>query len=133
MQVPHAFCIDILKNTLTVNLEKPFHIKKGEKIRLYNKSTPIETDVNIVDDYNFECTIPAHLQTDDLFVYGTEVSDFRSVDYDQIHTLSVAAIQELSKENELLKQKIELLEQNNMATEERLQKLETALNTILLK
>ena len=133
MQVPHAFCIDTLKNTLTVNLEKPFHIKKGEKIRLYNKSTPIETDVNIVDDYNFECTIPAHLQTDDLFVYGTEVSDFRSVDYDQIHTLSIAAIQELSKENELLKQKIQLLEQNNMATEERLQKLETALNTILLK
>jgi len=133
MQMPHAFCVDTLKNTLTVNLEKPFHIKKGEKIRLYNKSTPIESEVIIIDDYNFEIMTPAYLKTDDLFVYGTEVSDFRSVDYDQIHTLSVAAIQELSKENELLKQKIQQLESKNNTTDERLQKLESALNSYLSK
>jgi len=133
MQMPHAFCIDTLKNILTVNLEKPLHIKKGDKIRLYNKSTPIESEVTIIDDYNFEIITPAYLKTDDLFVYGTEVTDFRSVDYDQIHTLSVAAIQELSKENELLKQKIIQLENKNNDTEERLQKLESAINTISLK
>jgi len=133
MQVPHAFCVDTLKNTIAVNLEKPIHIKKGEKIRLYNKSTPLESEVILIDDYNFECPIPAHLQTDDLFVYGTQVSDFRSVDYDQIHTLSVAAIQELSKENEILKDKIRLLEQQNSSIEVHLQKLETAINNISLK
>lgn len=133
MQVPHAFCVDTLKNTISVNLAKPIHIKKDEKIRLYNNSTSIESEAIVIDDYNFEIIIPASLKTDDLFVYGTQVTDFRSVDYDQIHTLSVAAIQELSKENELLKQKIQQLENKNNTTEERLLKLESALNTISLK
>lgn len=133
MQVPHAFCVDTLKNTMNVNLAKPIQIKKGDKIRLYNKSTPIEAEVILIDDYNFEIIIPTHLKTDDLFVYGTEVSDFRSVDYDQIHTLSVAAIQELSKENTILQERIKLLEQQNNTNEQRLQKVETALNNISLK
>ena len=133
MQVPHAFCVDTLKNTISVNLAKPIHIKKDEKIRLYNNSTSIESEAIVIDDYNFEIIIPASLKTDDLFVYGTQVTDFRSVDYDQIHTLSVAAIQELSNENELLKQKIQQLENKNNTTEERLQKLETTLTILSSK
>jgi len=133
MQVPHAFCVDTLKNTMNVNLAKPIQIKKGDKIRLYNKSTPIEAEVILIDDYNFEIIIPTHLKTDDLFVYGTEVSDFRSVDYDQIHTLSIAAIQELSKENTTLQEKIKLLEQQNNINEQRLQRVEMVLNNISLK
>lgn len=40
--------------------------------------------------------------TDNLFVYGKKVADFRAIDFDQITALSVAAIQELSKQIEKL-------------------------------
>ncbi|MGC4042018.1 MAG: tail fiber domain-containing protein [Flavobacterium sp.] len=133
MQAPHAYCLDSLKNVISINLDKPVQFKKEEYIRLYNRATAIEIPVTKIDDYNFEFIIPAGMQTDDLFVYGTKVDDFRSVDYDQIHTLSVAAVQELSKENELLKQKIQALEQQNATTESRIQKLENALNSLSIK
>lgn len=124
MQIPYAFCVDTLKNTISINLEKPISLKKGDKIRLYNRATAVESEVNIIDAYNFECTIPNQLQTDDLFVYGTEVSDFRSVDYDQLHTLSVGAIQQLSKENKALEVRIQQLETLQTSIEQRIEKLE---------
>ncbi len=124
MQIPYAFCVDTLKNTISINLEKPISLKKGDKIRLYNRATAIESEVNIIDAYNFECTIPTQLKTDDLFVYGTEVSDFRSVDYDQLHTLSVGAIQQLSKENKALEVRIQQLETLQTSIEQRIEKLE---------
>jgi hypothetical protein len=36
--------------------------------------------------------------TDNLFVYGKRVTDFRAIDFDQITAVSVGAIQELSKQ-----------------------------------
>jgi hypothetical protein len=44
----------------------------------------------------------ADLQTDKVFVYGEEVDDFRTVDYEGLTTLNVSATQELSRQvNEL--------------------------------
>ena len=38
-------------------------------------------------------------------MYGREVNDFRSVDYEAISMLGISAIQQLAKENEALKSK----------------------------
>lgn len=52
------------------------------------------------------------LKTDQLFVYGEEVDDFRTVDYEGLTTLNISATQELSKQvNELQKTVAEQNEQ----------------------
>ena len=39
----------------------------------------------------------ADLKTDKVFVYGEEVDDFRTVDYEGLTTLNISATQQLSK------------------------------------
>lgn len=56
--------------------------------------------------------------TKSLFVYGKKVSDFRAIDFDQITALSVAAIQELSKQiDSLKKENVELRKSINQKFE----------------
>ena len=67
--------------------------------------------------------------TKNLFVYGKKVSDFRAIDFDQITALSVAAIQELSKQVDKLKLENEKLnkqiQKNQADFEKRLKLLES--------
>lgn len=58
------------------------------------------------------------IKGDKLFVYGEEVDDFRTVDYEGLTTLNISATQELSKLIDALNEKIVLLEK-------RLEELET--------
>ncbi|MEN0050698.1 MAG: hypothetical protein AAF806_26770, partial [Bacteroidota bacterium] len=50
------------------------------------------------------------LHASKLFIYGRQVNDFHTVDYEAISMLNVSATQELAKENEELKKRIEILE-----------------------
>ena len=50
-----------------------------------------------------------------LFVYGVKVNDFRAVDYDQLFSIGIGAIQELSKQNADLK--LQLAEANKRISE----------------
>jgi regulator of replication initiation timing len=71
-----------------------------------------------------------------VFIYGKKVTDFRAIDFDQITALSVAAIQELSKQIERLKTEnanlkktlSKKIENNQLELEKRLLKLEAKLN-----
>lgn len=49
------------------------------------------------------------LKADKIFVYGEEVNDFRTVDYEGLTTLNISATQELSKQVEAQNKKIEML------------------------
>jgi len=46
----------------------------------------------------------------EVFLYGTNVNDFKQIDYNQFHSLEIKALQQLHKENETLKQRITVLE-----------------------
>lgn len=71
--------------------------------------------------------------TENLFVYGKKVTDFRAIDFDQITALSVGSIQELSKQVEKLKLENESLnkritnevQKKQLEFEQRLLQLET--------
>src|SRR5205823_6720804 len=79
---------------------------------------------------------------DKVFVYGREVKDCRSVDYEAIAMLNVSATQELARklvakdaeiatlkgENRALAQKVEALQARDQARETRLTRLENALD-----
>ena len=64
-----------------------------------------------------------------MFIYGKNVQDFRAIDFDQITALSVAAIQELSKQIDILKgENANLKKSITEGIEARLLKLETKMN-----
>ena len=52
-----------------------------------------------------------------VFVYGEEVDDFRTVDYEGLTTLNISATQELSKQVKKQQALIELLEKKIVALE----------------
>ncbi len=69
------------------------------------------------------------LQPDEerLFVFGKRVNDFRTVDYDQIFTLNVAATQAQQQLIEAQQREIEQLKQEKTSLERRLERIETYL------
>jgi len=71
-------------------------LKPGERVRLVGDAGEAVHDVLEVEAGRFR---PAALAAStDVFVYGREVSDFLSVDYDAIAMLNVSATQELSRQ-----------------------------------
>ena len=65
--------------------------------------------VSIPSDKEVEITAD-NLSGDKIFVYGEEVSDFRTVDYEGLTTLNISATQELSKLLQLQQEQIKLLQ-----------------------
>jgi len=69
-------------------------LKVGNKVKLIFKEETIEAMVTDVTDQTF--TID-QARNGDVFVYGREVSDFRTVDYDALSMLNISATQELAR------------------------------------
>ncbi|WP_106915720.1 tail fiber domain-containing protein [Chryseobacterium aurantiacum] len=93
----------------------------GESILEIENSTPHSITVNLAGK-----TLKGKL-----FVYGTEVSDLRTVDYDALSMLNISATQELANKIEVLENENEALKKSNMEMkrtqaifEERLKRLE---------
>jgi hypothetical protein len=100
-------------------------LKVGDKVRVIGKDAQTESVVAEVKDGSFRVAdLPAG---DEVFVYGREVSDFRTVDYEAIAMLNVSATQELARQNMTMKKQIEELESERASVSARLAKLEAAL------
>lgn len=119
---------DANKKELTVSLLKNYDLRIGDKIELVHpekgkiRSTisAISGNEFIVKDWLYE--------TDKIFVFGREVDDFRVIDYEALSMLGISAIQQLAKENEGLKSRVERLEN----LEKRLRDLEAKSNTSMV-
>jgi hypothetical protein len=70
----------------------PTNVTVGEKVKLIFESGVELATVVSVDQTGFKVDID---RSGDVFVYGREVSDFRTVDYEAISMLNVSATQEL--------------------------------------
>ncbi|MDX9906832.1 MAG: hypothetical protein RBS55_09625 [Bacteroidales bacterium] len=83
-----------------VTMGKSVNCKAGDKIRmeLENKGTVEGDVVKVLNDRQFEVTSDTDISTGELFVYGKQVDDLRSIDYDAISMLNVSATQELAKQ-----------------------------------
>lgn len=108
-------------------------LKVGERVRLIGEKEEAIHEVHEVRDGAFRSAFqPA---TDAVFVYGREVNDFRTVDYEAIAMLNVSATQELYRELETknteiaaLNQKLAAIEARDEDRETRLARLESAIN-----
>lgn len=90
-------------------------LKVGERVRLINGAEQAVHEVLEVRQGAFRTDYK--VDTDELFVYGREVNDFRTVDYDAIAMLNVSATQQIKKEKDL---EIKALEEQNAGLQLRL-------------
>jgi hypothetical protein len=99
------------------------NLKAGERVRLIGEQEEGIHEVLEVDADGFRTTFkPA---SDQVFVYGREVDDFRSVDYEAIAMLNVSATQELARQLAAKNDVIESLLSENTSLAERLTELES--------
>ena len=78
-------------------------LKPGEKVKIITESGETLAEVLQANSQGFKIESS---KTEQVFVYGRQVSDFRSVDYEALSTLNISATQELLK-------RIQVLEQEN--------------------
>jgi hypothetical protein len=132
--IPSVFAlaksVSLDKDLMTVLTEKSHGFAKGDVVKFYaeGKKEVIKTIVEVHDSHSFS-VIGWTERTDNVFIYGKKITDFRAIDFDQITALSVAAIQELSKQVDKLKVENEKLnraiQQKQADFEKRLMLLES--------
>ena len=88
-------------------------LKKGERVRLLSEKEEVIQEVLEVRAGGFRT---AYKPADDkIFVYGREVKDFRTVDYEAIAMLNVSATQELARKLEAKDAEVLALQKENAA------------------
>jgi len=96
-------------------------LKLGDKVRLVNEQGSDLHEVTQVTSTGFRVKEPIN---GPVFVYGREVSDFRSVDYDAISMLNVSATQELARQLAAEKAEVETLRDENRSLAAKLDAME---------
>ncbi len=95
-------------------------LKQGEKVRIM---TPDKEDLfEVLQVASGQFRIDFDKDVDKAFVYGRQVSDFRSVDYDAISMLNVSATQALYQQQEADRQKTAVLTQKVAEMESRVER-----------
>lgn len=123
------------RTSLIITLKKPHGLLTGDIVRLITASGETREETVTVTGVKTFTVAGTSAPAGKIFVYGRQVSDVRSVDYQQIFTLGIGAIQELSKEadelnaeNQLLKTTVQALTLQMQAMQEQLNRLETKIN-----
>ena len=101
----------------TFQVASGHHLAVGDKVRIIYGKEPKQQDYSVVaveGSTTFSVTgWEGETDPSKVFIYGKEVNDFRTVDYDKIHTLNVSATQELARQLEQLRaENAELRRQN---------------------
>ena len=111
---------------LKMTTEKPHDFAKGDVIKIFSegKKEVIKTIEEVIDLHSFSIK-GWNEPLENIFIYGKKINDFRAIDFDQITALSVAAIQELSKQMDKLKLENEKLQFNQNKLDQRLKQLES--------
>lgn len=97
-------------------------LKKGERVRLITTEEDAVHEVLEVSPGGEKFRTSIDSKNGEVLVYGREVKDFRTVDYDALSMLNVSATQQIKKEKD---QEIRDLKSENESLRERLTELET--------
>ena len=101
---------DIFRNADAANgwINLPTSLKIGERVRVIHSKGHELLEVLETTPASFRVALDADVR--DVFVYGREVDDLRSVDYDAISMLNVSATQELHRRVRTLEERLEAIE-----------------------
>lgn len=128
--VPDIYTVSTIKEGY-ISLHN--NLKKGERVKLIFEDEASLFDVLSADKHGFQV---ASNKSGQVFVYGREVDDFHSVDYESLSMLNISATQELYKL--ITQQQKTIKDQNTQIAEmqvnfdDRLKDLEQILNTSTL-
>jgi hypothetical protein len=128
-QMAQSSTFDAAAKTLTVTLEKVPDLAVGDRVRIIADKSH-EVEVTAVNGTSFTVKNWENVDSKNIFVFGKEVDDFRTVDYDRIFTLNVSATQELARKVTTLEAQNALLTQQNSTYQEKFQQLESKLNAL---
>lgn len=102
--------------------------KSAKLLKVYSKKENAKLPIlSVLSDY--DVIVKAENLSGPLFVYGEQVNDFRTVDYDGLTTLNISATQELSK---IIKQQQSTIDEQNEKIKNFDTKLEELINEIKL-
>lgn len=105
---------------LQIRLAETHNLAAGDTVRLIMETVGVrEVGVEIVDEKTFSVS-DWQESSGKTFVHGKKVEDFRTLDYQQIFTLGISGLQQLSK-------KVEKLEASNFELKKKLDFLENNL------
>ena len=127
--LPSSFKFNEEKHELTLEVPQVPDLKQGDTLRLLAYGTHMDKEVLSVNEKTIVVKDWPN-NTDNVFVYGKQVSDFRHVDYDRIHTLGISAIQELSRQIDNLKAENENLKCDNGTVREELNEVKGQVTTL---
>jgi hypothetical protein len=117
--VPDIYTLTSVKNSFIAL--KNNHLKKGERVKLiFGESQEI---VEVKETANEGFFIEKKIADGTVFVFGKEVNDFHTVDYEALSTLNISATQALVK-------KINDLETKNKKQETELNSLSSRMSNI---
>ena len=102
-------------------------LKQGERVRLI--SDKVEGVHEVLEATPDKFRTDFQPEGDHVFVFGREVNDFRTVDYDAIAMLNVSATQQLKKEKD---GEVKALRAENAELKARLDTLEAAMQRLML-
>ncbi|AZA83578.1 hypothetical protein C1637_14995 [Chryseobacterium lactis] len=122
------------QNGAVFTFEKPIAISKEDQfVKIYDETGEITVEIQNSTSNSITVNLTNKKLKGKIFVYGTEVSDLRTVDYDALSMLNISATQELAKKIEVLENENEALKKTNLEIlhkqtifEERLKLLETS-------
>ncbi|UKB86155.1 tail fiber domain-containing protein [Chryseobacterium sp. MEBOG06] len=122
------------QNGAVFMFEKAVDIAKADKfLKIYDETGEIILEIKSSTPNSITVDLADKKLKGKLFVYGTEVSDIRTVDYDALSMLNISATQALVKKIEALESENETLKKSNIEMqhkqvrfEERLKKLESS-------
>lgn len=95
---------------LTLHLSKPHAAAVGERIRILTERGTLDLPVQVVPSKDSVVLRDCAEAPVELFVYGREVSDFLSVNYDHLFVTGLGAIQELARREAAQAERIRELE-----------------------
>ena len=88
---------DPAAKTLAVKLAKAHGLKAGDRVRLMTEGGQIDVTVNSVPSEQEFVAANCEKDPKQVFVFGKEVNDFRTLNYDRIFTTGISAMQELAR------------------------------------
>jgi hypothetical protein len=98
-------------------------VKAGEQVRLIFGEKEVLTEVLAADANGFRVGLQ---EQGAVFVYGRQVSDFHTVDYEALTTLNISATQALVRQVEALRQQNENLQNENAGMKADIEALKSA-------
>ena len=101
--LPRSFRFEKQDQTLAVTLPKPHGLNAGDKVRIIADDSQLEVNVTEIPSATKFVVGKVEKAPTQIFVYGKEVPDFRTLNYDRIFTTGIGAIQELARRVEELK------------------------------